>query len=255
MIILHRIGVYATTACIAGIFAFFLYAQPAVAWNALWILGLIALGLQGRLLGFEYKMPAFWIFLLTPFYLLATSIFFYLFLEGDSARMILALFTVGGIWIYLENLFTFYHLPGSYQAYALEYLSLALYIGSVFFFASGAYAAQLFLLLPVWVPALAVFWVMLGTSISVFWVSKVTLEVSIKYAVAGAICLTQLYIALAYLPTSFLLNATAFAVMYYVFLGLARAHVLHKLNNTVLVRYAGAGAAFLVLLFTTATWN
>ncbi len=253
MILLHRISVFVISACVAGIFALLILAPYSFS-IPFAVLSFIAFLLLGRMLGFEYKSPAFWIFLLTPFFILATSLFFFLFLSADIARIALAVFTTLGIWLYLENLFTFYHLPGSYQAYALEYVSLTLYIASVFFFASGAYGAQLFLLLPFWVPALAVFWVMLFTSISVFWVSKVNIETSIKYALSGAICLTELYVVLSFLPTGFVTNATAFAVMYYVFLGLARAHVLDKLTKPVLIRYAGIGMIFLLLLFMTTTW-
>ena len=254
MILLHRISVFIITALAAGIFFAFINGSP-IAFAYLFGLGLVGGILLARMLGWEYKSTAFWIFLLTPFFVLSTAVFFFLFLEDPTIKWMLGIFTVFGIGVYLENLFTFYHLPGSYQAYALEYVSLTLYIASVFFFTSGAYGAQLFMSLPIWVPALAVFWVMLATSLSVFWVSKVHADTSIKYALSGAVCLTEMYMVLAWLPTSFITNAAAFTVLYYVFLGLTRAHVLDKLTKPVLQRYAGIGFIFLVLLFVTTDWT
>ena len=85
-----------------------------------------------------------------------------------------------------------------------------LYVLSAFFFTSALYAAQLFLLLPVWVPALAIFWTVLFATIGVFWVSKVAPETSALFATMGAILLTELYVVTAMLPTSFVANAAIF---------------------------------------------
>lgn len=253
MILLHRITSFVLALLVAvGFFVLISYPQQS-GLAVLIMLALVPL-LFGRLLTWEFKRPSFWIFLGTPTFFLLASVFVFLFLENDLTKIFLAVITIIGIWLYAENIFSFYHLPSAYQAYALEYLSLAIYVVSVFFFASGAYATQLFLQLPVWVPALAMFWATLSITIGVFWVSKVAQETSIAFAVSGAIIMTELYVVLALLPTSYMTNAAALAVFLYIFLGLSRAHVLDKLSATVLKRYLAIGSFFLIIIFVTARW-
>ena len=157
--------------------------------------------------------------------------------------------------LYAENLFAFYHLPSSYQAYSLEFLSLMCYMVSAFFFTGSAYMAQLFLELPLWIPAIATFLIVLLATVAVFWVSKIGFETGILFAITGAIVMTQVYVALSMLPTSFVTHAAAFTVCWYVYLGVSRAHVLEKLTPGVVRRYAVIGCLLLVLIFGTATWT
>lgn len=210
--------------------------------------------LFARLLLFEFKRPAFWVFLGTPFLLLLSSLMFFLLQESNEAKWILGAIVTVSLFLYAENLFAFYHLPSTYQAYSLEYLTLMMYIGSAFFFTSSAYMAQLFLELPLWAPAILVFASVLFSMLAVFWVSKIGFETGVPYGVLGAVLLTQLYVALAFLPISFIANAAVFAVCLSTYFGLSRAYVLDKLTPVVTKRYLVFGVVLLVLIFGTATW-
>ena len=218
------------------------------------VFGIVLMLLLARLLKWEFKRFSFWVFFGTPVFFVLSSVFFFLFLENDLTKGLLAIFVTFGAWLYAENIFAFYHLPSAYQPYSLEYLSLVLYVASAFFFTSGSYGAQLFLLLPIWVPAIAVFWTVLAATVGVFWVSKVAQEQGILFAFSGAVLLTEIYMILAALPTSFIVNAAAFSVFLYMFLGLSRAHVLDKLTKQVLQRYLIVGTVLLVTIFLTAKW-
>ncbi|MFA6522681.1 MAG: hypothetical protein WCT24_03770 [Patescibacteria group bacterium] len=210
--------------------------------------------LLARLLKWELRSFSFWIFISVPLFVLFSSFTLFLFLELFAVKVILGAITMVAAWLYTENLFTFYHLPRAYQAYSLEYLSVILYLLGCFLFASTAYGAQLFLSLPIWVPVIAIFWIVLFATIGVFWVSKVDPQTSTLYAVAGAIMLSEFYLVFGMLPTSFLTNAAALTVVLYLFFGLSRAHVLEKLTKTVLVRYLAISTVFLLVIFLTARW-
>ncbi len=253
MILLHRLTPFALALAVAVGFAALIVSPLPWLYPAIACFALVPL-LLGRLLLWEFRRPAFWVFIGTPCLLVLSSMFFFLFLESIPAKWMLAALVTGAVGLYAENLFAFYHMPSAYQAYALEYLSLVLYVASGFFFTSGAYGSQLFLLLPVWVPALAVFVAVLFATIAVFWVSKVGFETGLVFAIAGAIVMTEIYIALAMLPTSFVTNAAAFAVFLYLFLGLSRARVLDTLTKPVLRRYLATGVFLLAVIFGTATW-
>ena len=216
--------------------------------------GLVVAFLLARLLRFDVRRLSFWMFWGLPMVYLGSSIFFFLFLESFWAKVILAIACVVGLWLFTENLFAFYHLPATYQAYSLEYLSMVISIGTIYLFSSGAYASQLFLHLPVWIPALVIFLIGLLLCLSIFWVSKIAMVTGVKYAVIGALILSELYVVFAMLPTGFYVNAAALCVCLYMYLGIARAHILDKLSKVVARRYILTGIVFLLLLFLSARW-
>ncbi|MBU0614455.1 hypothetical protein KJ766_04230 [Patescibacteria group bacterium] len=263
MILLHRITSYVlllvTILGYAGLvfqpFAtdFSMQGQQAM---IMIVIMLVVCGLLiARLLKWEVKTLSFWIFWGVPMFLLFSSLFLFLFLEDTSVKIVLSLVTIFAVWLYTENLFTFYHMPSRYQAYSLEYLSVVLFLLSSFLFASGTYSTQLFLQLPVWIPAFIIFWMSLFAIVGVFWVSKVDSQTSLLYALVGAVLMTEVYIAIGFLPTTFIVNAAVYTTMLYLYLGLVRVHVLEKLSSIVLVRYIAAAASFIAVVFLTAHWT
>lgn len=255
VILLHRI-----TAILIGLTALamsILLIHPAVSLPIAWVVVFVGaiLLMLARMLNFEFRSITFWIFLGTPLFFIVSGLFFFLFLESWPPMILLFGGLTLGLWLYAENLFTFYHLPSSYQAYALEYLSFILFLLGMFYYASGAYAAQLFLLLPLWVPALAMFWFTLFAIAGVLWVSKIPPQIGAKFAWIGSILLVQVFLALSFLPISFFVSAALFTLAFYLYLGLSRIHLLDKLSDTVLRRYLAIGAALSLTLLLTATWS
>lgn len=255
MILLHRLTPFLLAASIAAGFGALILPAPRLTWAVI-LLFVVTPLLLARLLLFEVRRPAFWVFLLVPLFLVASAFFFTLFLEGTRDQIMVAAFVVLPVALYAENLFTFYHLPRAYQAYSLEYLTLVITILGGFFYASGAYAAHIFLpdFVPLWLPVITTFVVVLSLTLAVFWVSKIGFETGRRYALAGAVMLTECFFLIALLPTSFVTNAAAFTALFYGYLGLTRAHVLEKLNAELVRRYVVVGSVLLLLIFLTAQW-
>ncbi len=225
---------------------------------ALWHVALFAIPVKiffDWFVDWKPQSVAFWSFFLTPLFFLGASLFFFLFLEFTAIKLLLGVVVTLGVWLYAENLFAFYHLPSSYQAYALEYLSFILFLTGMFFFTAGTYAVQLFLLLPVWIPALMVFWISLFAIEGVFWVSKIVPEKGRVFAFVGAVLLTEVYLAVSMLPTFFLVNSAVFTIFFYLYLGITRIHLLDKLSSSLLKRYLFVSATLLLALFLTASWT
>ncbi len=255
MILLHRLTPFALAASLAGGFSILILAPRSLVLAGLLLLLVPAL-LLARLLSWEFKRPAFWVFLGVPLFLVVSAILFFLFLESPVGEWLLAFSVVAVVGLYAENLFNFYHLPSAYQAYSLEYLSLVSAIMSGFFFTAGANGAHLFLhdLVPLWIPTIIVFFATLLSTLAMFWVSKVGFETGKRYAIGGAILMTELFAVISFLPTSFVTNAAAFAVFLYVYLGLMRAHVLERLSPQVIRRYAITATILLAIIFISAKW-
>jgi hypothetical protein len=253
VILFYRLTPFVLALAAAVMYVTLIFA-PFTLWPVALISFLLIPLLLARLLLFEWSRPAFWVFLGTPCLLLVSSLMFFVLLESDSGKWALAAIVTLTLAIYTENLFAFYHLPSTYQAYSLEYLTLVIYVASAFFFTSSAYMAELFLELPLFVPAIAVFVAVLFATMGVFWVSKIGFETGIPFAVTGAILMTELYISLSFLPTSFVTNAAVFAVCLSTYFGLVRAQVLEKLSVSVVRRYVGLGLLLIFIILSTATW-
>lgn len=231
-----------------------LILNPWFGLRALLVCAVVLTFLHARLLLWEVRRPAFWVFLGTPMLLWASSMLFFFLLESVTSEWIVAVVVSLCMGLYAENCFAFYHMPSAYQAYALENLSLVLYVLSAFFLTSGAFGAQLFLLLPTWIPALVMFFAVLFATMAVFWVSKIGFETGRPYAIVGAVLLAEMYVALAMLPTSFVTNAALFSVVLYAFLLFTRANVLERLTRTMTIRsLVFVGVLFLVILL-SARW-
>lgn len=253
MILLHRITPFALGLTSIASFVLLMF-WPLVGIRALLPLGALLAVLLARLLLWEVRRPAFWVFLGTPMVLWSSSLIFFFFLEDPVSKWIIASTVSALVAVYAENCFTFYHLPSAYQAYALENLSLVVYVLSAFFFTSGAFGAQLFLLLPMWIPTVLVFFAVLFATTAVFWVSKIGFETGRPYAIVGAVVMAELYATLTMLPTSFVTNAALFSVLLYAFFVFARANVLERVNRTMAIRQLGFVSVLFLLILFTARW-
>jgi hypothetical protein len=254
VILLHRLTPFAVCGLLILGFGGLIFSPLSLKIVIAVCFGLVPI-LFGRLLLWEFRRPAFWVFLGTPCLLLISAVMFFLIVESTVGAWALAVAVTLAVSLYAENLFAFYHLPSMYQAYSLEYLSLMCYVTSAFFFTGSAYMAQLFLELPLWVPAITIFIIVLLATVAVFWVSKIGFETGVLFAITGAILMTEVYVALSMLPTSFVTQAAAFSVLWYVYLGLARAQVLEKITPVVIRRYVLLGSLLLAIIFGTASWT
>lgn len=253
MILLHRITPFGLGLTSIASFVLLMFS-PLLGMKALVPFGALMVFLCARLLLWEFRRPAFWVFLGTPMMVWLSSLVFFFFLEDPLSKWIVASAVSLLITLYAENCFTFYHLPSAYQAYALENLSMVVYVLSAFFFTSGAFGAQLFLLLPTWIPTLLVFFAVLFATTAVFWVSKIGFETGRPYAIVGAIVMAELYATLSMLPTSFVTNAALFSVLLYAFFVFARANVMERMTRVMVLRQSGFVAVLFLLILLTARW-
>lgn len=210
--------------------------------------------LLGRLVEWGVKSFQFWNFVGTPFLYILSAMGMFLFFENPLEKIALTVVVALGVFLYTEHLFAYLHAPGAYKTYSLEHLGLILNILIIFFLGATGYGLTLFLQVPFFLLALLFFLLTLFVVYSMFWVSKIEHQRALVYALAGAVILTELFLASVYLPTGFYTNAMLLAVFIYVFLGVSRAHVLEKLTKPVLLRYVALASFVLVLVLGSAKW-
>lgn len=156
--------------------------------------------------------------------------------------------------LFAEYIFQYTHLPSQYQPYSIEYLTLLLNVLTIFFLSSVAYGVHLLIQAPLWLLSavffLLSFFILYGT----LWVSKADDRRSKPYALAGSILTTEFFVTLAFLPSSLYTNAALISLFFYLFLGLTRAQVHHKLTARVARRYLGIAAVLLLAILLSADW-
>lgn len=254
MILLHRLTPFAIFFLSAGGFAMLTLSPFAWGIPALVCFALV-LALFARLLVWDVRRTGFWVFLGMPLFILVSSLAFFLLLEHTGAKWMLGGVVTLSLSLFAENLFAFYHLPRAYQAYSLEYLSLMLAVGGLFFTTSATYLAQFFLEAPVWLMALVIAMITFATCVAVFWVSKMSWEAGRMYAGVGALLLTEVYVACAWLPTGYTTNAAVFAICAAWYLAIMRAHAFQKVHRQLLLCHTLFAGALILFLFFTTPWR
>lgn len=256
MILLHRI----TPFFIGLISALGFVALLTLSVHPYVVLGpvhLLILLLLIRLVGFRPGHFSFWTFINTPFLFLVSSNFLFLFFENRPEQIGLAVCTSLLIFFFAEHLFNYLHLPGNYQAYSLEYLSLAMHVLTIFFVSATGFGLNILLQLQhigVLILSVLFFLITLFVIYSTLWVSKVESKKTKRYALAGAVLTTELFAVLTFLPTGFYTSAAILTLFFYLFLGLMRAHFLDQLSTLVLRRYFLICVILLAIILFFSSW-
>ncbi|MFH0927995.1 MAG: hypothetical protein V1821_00820 [bacterium] len=222
------------------------------------VIGLIfaAFGVQlVFVVGKEIRRPFLMALLWNPLLFLSSIIFLSLLLESYPLRFLLAV--LGGLAnaVYFTYLFFFLYVPSRYEPHALERMSRYLVLFTIFGWSSGLFSLRIFLSLPVWLLALiflVIIWLLLT---QVFWISKLTTRKILTLSTLSAIILTELFIALIYLPASFYVNGAILTVVAYWLLDLLTLPA-SATPKTKQARQAGFVAALLVLIvILSAPWR
>lgn len=253
MILLYRLTSFAI-ALIAAIGFVLMLSSLLHPYIVVLLTGAIVTLLLARLLQWQVRTFSFWHLLGTPLLFLLSSWGPFFLLENVISKAVLAVCVVALLFLFVEHVFSFIHLPVAYQPFTLEYLSGLLHILSVFFLSVLGFGLSLFLQTPLWILSLIFFLILFFIVYGTLWVGKVDPRRARPYAFAGAVLITELFAALSFLPTGFYSNATFLALGVYVFLGLSRAHALHKLSKEVLRRYLIVFVGLTLVITLTSQW-
>ncbi len=253
MILLHRLTPFAI-----GLVASLGFAGLFLGWlPPVWCVVATLLPLAffyGRLLHWHIRTFQFWHFFGTPMlYLLAVFGMIFLF-EEQMMGIVLAALSVLFAVLFAEYIFQFTHLPSQYQPYSIEYLSLLLNVLTIFFLSSVGYGTNLLIQMPLWILAPIFFLLSLFVQYGTLWVSKADDAHAKPYAIAGAFLTTEFFVAFAFLPSGLYTNAALITLLFYLFLGLTRAHAHHKLSTKVIARYVITAAILFLIIVASTAW-
>lgn len=253
MILLHRITSFVLSLVCAMSFVALLlnWLHPVVAVVVCLVLCSLLLS---RLLNWQVRTFQFWHLLGTPMLFLLSSFGLFFLLESSAVKIGLSVVVTFLLFLFVEHVFSFIHLPVNYQPFTLEYFSQLLHVLSIFFLATLGFGLRLFLQAPLWILSLSFFLVLAFIIYGTLWAGKVDPVKARPYALASALLITELFAAISFFPTGFYTNASFLALSVYVLLGLSRADALHKLSKEVLRRYVILGAVLTAIIALTSQW-
>ncbi len=253
MILIHRITPFVLTLLNTILFLAFLMQWLSV--PVVFILfNIINIVVLSRLIGWSISTFQYWFLLGVPLVFLNTTYVFLLFSEEAVVSYIIALFALALSFLFFENVFHFLHLPSSYQPYSLEYLSIMISMGSMFFLSAAGFGMRLLLLSPVWILALIIFTIAFFFFYGTLWVSKLPESNVLKVSLVGAVLQAEFFIAFTYLPSGYFTNAALITIVFYLTLGMFRALLEKKLSKKVFRRYVSTGAVLSLLVIVSSRW-
>lgn len=179
---------------------------------------------------------------------------FLLFLEDTWLKQFVVILHIMSIGLFLESCFAYVHDPKGYQPYALQNVTGYINLLTLWCLLSSSYAAILFFQFSAWIivfPTMLFVGVVLLTT---FWMHKITLRKNILFFLINLLLFVQLFLALHYLPISWIVNGLVLVGVYYIVLNMSRYHLLQSLNRIVLRRYVFFGLTMILGVLMTARW-
>lgn len=253
MILFHRLSSF-LIALLVGATFLLLFLIPQHPYVIMMFSVVMTTLVLGRLLEWRIGTFQFWHLLGTPMLFLLSSFGPFLLLENQLSKTILSVLVVLLMFMFVEHVFSFLHLPINYQPFTLEYLSQLLHLLSIFALALLGFGLSLFLQAPLWLLSLIFFLIAYYIVYSTLWVGKIDPVRARVSAFAGAVLATELFAVLSFLPTGFYSNAAFVALGVYIFLGLARVDALHKFSKDVLRRYVVVFFLLAFVIILTSQW-
>lgn len=180
---------------------------------------------------------------------------FYMLLELETIKHFLNLIVVGGMFLFMEQLYFFWHRPSQYQAYALEYTCSVLNILSAFFFFAAAFGFYIFVHASVGILTLTIVMFSFVLGWLMMWINKIEWKRSRPYVLAIALMVGELFWVLHFLPVSFMVLGLVLTTMIYLCLNLSRWQLTSALDRKILQRYFFISSAVLLLSLGTARWS
>lgn len=253
MIILYRLSSFAVA--LISIIGFGLLIKGAVhPIIVTFATVLFCVVILARLLGWQVRTFQFWHLLGTPTLFLLAAFGNLFLLETPIVQIVLCALVTVLLFIFVEHVFSFIHLPTQYQPFTLEYLSQLLHVLSVFFLSTLGFGLLLFLQIKLWLLCILFFPFLFFIVYGTLWAGKVEARSASVYALSSAVLMTEFFAAISFLPTGFYTNAAFLALGVYVLLGLSRADALRKLSKEVVRRYVVLFIVLAGVIAATSRW-
>ncbi|MBU0707628.1 hypothetical protein KKG41_04620 [Patescibacteria group bacterium] len=181
--------------------------------------------------------------------------YFIFFISGQAIKQTIIILALIINIIFLTHIYYYYYRTERYQVNALQNISSYMNLLSVFTLVSVCYGLILYLAWPGWLLSIFVFIIIALLTFQTSWASKVLFRRASRFGIICGLIGAEIFWAVYFLPSSFLVNAMILTVAYYVILNLGRYYLQDQLKKIVIMRYLFIGFAVLLLTVVSARWT
>lgn len=212
---------------------------------------LIAYGLY-ELLGRRLRESDFWWSFGLAVFFLASGVGFFLYLESWIGQLMTALMIAALLFLFVEQLYRWFY-SMKIPSYTLGVMVALVELCTVFFLASDFIGFRIFMRAPVWLLTLVFF----VTTAMLYLIARSVRgggRAHLLPAILIGLVFAELFWAVLFLPTSFLVGGAMIAIVWYTIAGLMRMVELGMNLRASAPRYVGLASFLLVVVALFARW-
>ncbi len=223
-----------------------------------WIVGGVLLVYLALVIWFLEKLrfdKSFFHFLILPLVFGVASFLFCSFLVDRTTYSTIAILSAVCLFLILRQYYFYFNYPFKYQPYSLESLSLYLCLLAGFFLFSSAFGAFVLMQMNIFL-LVAVLFVIVGLmTYQFFWIHKVAWDKSRLFVFCISLLVTELFVAVSYLPTGYYVNGFILTIAYYLMLGFSKHFLANTLTKKRVLVYLLLSVSSVLAILLTAQWN
>jgi hypothetical protein len=167
-------------------------------------------------------------------------------------------FHIGGAlalwWLWSEQLYRFGYSPQQYIPFSVANVTSVATVLTSFYIISSAFALKLLLGYPTWFLTIIIGFMGFLFTIEVIWSEKLSPKRYWLLPLSVSIIAAELFWALHYLPSSYLVNGLLLTVILYVAVNMGRFSLKRELTTPMIRRYLLIGLFVIVLTVVSARW-
>jgi hypothetical protein len=196
----------------------------------------------------------FWRFVVTPAMCALTGLVFLTFIEERWAQYVVVALIGLLEGLFLEIMYVYFYDRPKYQPHALENIVSHANVVTMFFLTSGMLSVMVTLAVSPWPLTAIVAAGTLALTYVLFWASELPWRVTWPVIVGITALVTEVFVAVTFLPSSVYVGGFVCTICYYAVAGLMRNWLLDIRHQSVVRRYLLITSVLLVLVLVTAKW-
>lgn len=257
MILLAKLAVL-----LATIFVFITFGLIFLFPSGIILLGIIIIIIAGLsslylLKGKVSKRDKFFL-LITPLFFIIASLVTCIFFKSNISKLLFSMLISFTIFLYMQNLFLYFYIPAKYNIYSLENISSYMNLISVFLISLAIYGLKILFGIRNYLFLGMIVFNLFFVTLLIYqnlWINKINFKEARKYVFINLLALSQIYLIIFLLPSSFYVNGLIFTLAYYMISELSKQKLLNKLEKKIVLKYAMIGVSLFFLLLIATKWN
>lgn len=232
---------------------FVFYPEKIIVFSII-LFGLVTLSIF-RLINIKKKFSDFFGLVATPLFFLFSIVLVILFIESFVIRQLVVVGSAFAYAVFLEHIFRFLWQPNRYQPYALENISGALNLITIFLVVVGSFNLIILFAASHWLIILGVALVVMIMTMQTLWSSKLAIRKNWLSQFTLIFIILQLLFISYYLPLEPPIIAILVVTVYYSLINFLRHNLLGTLDREVVRRYFVIDLIVITIIILTARWT